>query len=109
MAHLTVRSAYQDLTDRINLYPQGAPPAESLYRILQLLFSEVEAALVARLPIKPFTAGKAARLWKKPESEARKILEAAGRPRHPRGFRPAKTGRPSISCPRPWPGSSNSP
>ncbi|HSQ34543.1 MAG TPA: 4Fe-4S dicluster-binding protein [Candidatus Binatia bacterium] len=80
MAHLTARSAYQKLTKRINLYPQGAPPSETLYRILELLFSEVEAALVARLPIKPFTAEKAARLWKKTEAEAKKILDAmAGR------------------------------
>jgi Na+-translocating ferredoxin:NAD+ oxidoreductase RNF subunit RnfB len=80
MAHLTVRSAYKKLSDRINLYPQGAPPAEALYRILELLFSEVEAALVAQLPIKPFSAKKAARLWKKSEAEARNILdELAGR------------------------------
>jgi Na+-translocating ferredoxin:NAD+ oxidoreductase RNF subunit RnfB len=80
MAHLSVRSAYKDLTQRLNLYPQGAPPSEALFRILQLLFSEVEAALVAQIPIKPFTAKKAARIWKKPEAESRKILdELAGR------------------------------
>ncbi|HUU05153.1 MAG TPA: (Fe-S)-binding protein, partial [Patescibacteria group bacterium] len=80
MAHLTVRSAYKKLTDRINLYPQGAPPTAALFKILQLLFSEVEAALVAQLPIKPFTAKKAARLWRKPESEAQKVLDTlAGR------------------------------
>ncbi|MCX6555367.1 MAG: 4Fe-4S dicluster domain-containing protein [Candidatus Aminicenantes bacterium] len=80
MAHLTVRAAYKNLTERINLYPQGAPPAETLYRILELLFSEVEAALVAQLPIRPFTAKKAARLWRKPEAEARNILDTlAGR------------------------------
>jgi hypothetical protein len=80
MAHLTARSAYKKLTERINLYPQGAPPAETLYRILQLLFSEVEAALVAQLPIKPFTAKKAARIWKKSENESQKVLDTlAGR------------------------------
>ena len=80
MAHLTVRSAYKKLSERINLYPQGAPPAETLYRILELLFSESEAALVARLPIRPFTAKKAARVWQKTESEAQKVLDAlAGR------------------------------
>ncbi len=80
MAHLTVRSAYKKLSERINLYPQGAPPSRTLYQILELLFSETEAALVARLPIKPFTAKKAARLWQKTEAEAQKILEAmAGR------------------------------
>ncbi|MCX6558710.1 MAG: 4Fe-4S dicluster domain-containing protein [Candidatus Aminicenantes bacterium] len=80
MAHVTARSAYKKLTERINLYPQGAPPAETLFRILELLFSETEAALVAQLPIKPFTAKKAARLWRKSEAEARNILETlAGR------------------------------
>jgi ferredoxin len=80
MAHLTVRSAYRKLSERINRYPQGAPPSATLFRILELLFSEAEAALVARLPIRPFTAKKAARLWRQTEAEARKALEAmAGR------------------------------
>ncbi len=80
MAHLTARSAYKDLMDRLNLYPQAAPPSATLYAILQLLFSEVEAALVAGLPIKPFTAAKAAGIWKKNETEARNILDLlAGR------------------------------
>ncbi len=80
MAHLTSRSAYRDLTARLNLCPQGAPPSAALYGILQLLFSEIEAALVAGLPIKPFTAAKAAGIWKKTEAEARKTLDTlAGR------------------------------
>ncbi len=40
-----------------------------------MLFSEREAALVARLPIRPFTADKAARLWKTGLAETRKVLE----------------------------------
>ncbi len=76
MAHLTSRSAYAKLVDRLNRFPQGAPPSQTLYRILELLFSEVEAALVAQIPIQPFSAGKAARIWKKPEAEARRILDA---------------------------------
>jgi len=45
-----------------------------------MLFSEREAGLVARLPIKPFTAAKAARAWQMPEAEAREVLDAlAGR------------------------------
>jgi Na+-translocating ferredoxin:NAD+ oxidoreductase RNF subunit RnfB len=80
MAHLTARSAYSKLVARINLYPQGAPPSRTLHRILELLFSETEAALVARLPIKPFTARKAAALWKKTEAQAKKVLdELSGR------------------------------
>ena len=64
MAHLTARSGYESLVDRLNQAPQGAPPSELLYAILKMLFSEEEAGLVALLPIKPFTVGKAAAVWK---------------------------------------------
>ena len=60
MAHITTRAAYQQLTDRLNRFPLGAVPSELLYRILQMLFSEREAALVSQLPVKPFTAQKGA-------------------------------------------------
>ena len=80
MAHLATRSGYASLVDRLNRFPQGAPPGETLNKILRLLFSEREAELVAGLPIKPFTAADAARAWKQPEHEARGILERlAGR------------------------------
>jgi ferredoxin len=76
MAHNTVRSGYRSLVERLNRFPQGAPPSELLYKILGLLFSEHEAALVALLPIKPFTAADAAAAWKMPEAEARRQLDA---------------------------------
>ncbi len=76
MSHLTVRSAYRDLVGRINRFPQGAPPADVLYAILTLLFSEREAGLVAQLPIKPCTVKDAAARWKVPEAEARNVLDA---------------------------------
>ena len=76
MAHHTVRSGYRSLVERLNRFPQGAPPSELLYKILGLLFSEREAALVALLPIKPFTAADAAAAWKMPEAEARRQLDA---------------------------------
>jgi ferredoxin len=75
MAHHASRSVYHRLTERLNRCPQGAPPAESLFQILKILFSEREAALVAVLPIRPFTAAKAARIWKTGEVEARGVLE----------------------------------
>ena len=37
MAHVTARSAYAHLVDRLNQFPQGAPPSDLLYRILGLL------------------------------------------------------------------------
>jgi ferredoxin len=80
MAHQTIRSAYNNLVDRLNRHPQGAPPTELLFKILKMLFSEKEAEYVSLLPIKPFTADKAAKIWGKKPAEARSILDAlAGR------------------------------
>lgn len=80
MAHTTLKSGYAGLVERLNRFPQGAPPADVLYKILAMLFSEKEAGLVALLPIKPFTAERAARCWKMPAAEARAVLDGlAGR------------------------------
>ncbi|PKQ16761.1 MAG: (Fe-S)-binding protein [Actinobacteria bacterium HGW-Actinobacteria-7] len=75
MAHVTLKSGYSELVDRLNRFPQGAPSSESLYKILSILFSEREAELVARLPIKPFTAPQASRILKLDLTETRKVLE----------------------------------
>lgn len=74
MSHIVGKSAYKSLEERINRFPQGAPPSETLYKILGVLFSEKEAALVAQLPIKPFTVGTASRVWKMDEAAAHKVL-----------------------------------
>jgi ferredoxin len=75
VAHLTARSAYAHLVDRLNQFPQGAPPSDLLYRILRLLLTEQEAGLIAQLPIRPFTAERAARAWRMPVAEARRVLD----------------------------------
>ena len=73
--HNTVKyNNYKNLSDRINLFPQGVVESELLFEILKILFSEREAGLVSLLPIKPFNAGTAARIWKIKEAEARVIL-----------------------------------
>jgi formate hydrogenlyase subunit 6/NADH:ubiquinone oxidoreductase subunit I len=80
MAHQAARTGYQKLVKRLNKYPQGAPPAKLLFEILKMLMSEKEAALVAMVPIKPFTAMTAARAWKTSLAEAQKALDGlAGR------------------------------
>ena len=80
MAHKTARDGYQRLVGRLNRFPQGAPPSELLFKILRMLFSEKEAGLVSSLPIRPFTAKKAALIWKMTGSEAQKVLDSlAGR------------------------------
>ena len=76
MAHRTVRSGYDQLTERLNRAPQGAPPSRLLDGILALLMDEPEAHRLALLPIRPFTAAKAARAWKTSEAEARRQLDA---------------------------------
>lgn len=75
MAHHTSKSSYTHLVDRLNRFPQGAPPSMLLDKILTLMFSEEEARLVSLLPIKPVTADKAAKIWKINLPEARKILD----------------------------------
>ncbi len=80
MAHNTVKSGYSLLADRLNRFPQGAPPSRLLFEILKMLFSEEEAQLASLLPIRPFTAEKAARVWKLDPASAQNILdELAGR------------------------------
>jgi hypothetical protein len=75
VAHTTLRTSYSALTDRLNRYPQGAPPSDLLFKILSMLFSEEEAGLVSLMPIKPFTAEKASRIWKKNLTETQNILD----------------------------------
>ncbi|ATW28189.1 4Fe-4S dicluster domain-containing protein [Candidatus Formimonas warabiya] len=75
MAHHTARSGYQFLVNRLNKFPQGATPSKLLYQILEMLFSEKEAELVAQLPIKPFSAEKASQIWKMNLGQAQKILD----------------------------------
>jgi ferredoxin len=75
MAHTLLDSGYSRLTNRLNRCPQGAPPSDLLRKILAMLFTEQEADLVARLPIKPFTVEKAATVWKLAQAKTRKILD----------------------------------
>lgn len=75
MAHHTLKTSYSELVNRLNRFPQGAPPSELLNKILKVLFSEKEAQLVSLLPVKPFTAEKASRIWKTDLNTTRKILD----------------------------------
>ncbi|MCP4722720.1 MAG: (Fe-S)-binding protein, partial [Desulfobacteraceae bacterium] len=75
MAHHTTKSGYTALVDRLNRFPQGAPPSRRLDKILTMLFSETEARLISQLPIKPVTAKNAAKIWKISLAKTQKILE----------------------------------
>ena len=76
MAHHTGTSVYERFSQRLNKFPQGAPPSESWYKILKILFSEKEAELLSLIPLKPFKLKQAAAIWKKSETEALAILDA---------------------------------
>jgi formate hydrogenlyase subunit 6/NADH:ubiquinone oxidoreductase subunit I len=76
MAHHSAKSGYVELADRLNRFPQGAPPSRLLYKILKMLYTEKEAKLVSLLPIKPFSIEKAAGMWEMTPGAAQKILDA---------------------------------
>jgi len=75
VAHHTLKFGYSQLVERLNRFPQGAAPSKLLDKILQILFSEKEAELVSLLPIKPFTAKKAGKIWKMDLASAQKVLD----------------------------------
>ncbi|MBU0927507.1 MAG: 4Fe-4S dicluster domain-containing protein [Spirochaetes bacterium] len=75
MAHASIKSSYAKLAERLNRFPQGAPPSDLLFAILRVLFDEKEAELVSLLPIKPFRAERAALAWRTSPSEAKKTLD----------------------------------
>jgi len=75
MSHHTVKESYRKLSERLNRFPQGAPPTELLFQILEVLFTSEEAELVSLLPIKPFNVKAAAHAWNKTEAEARTVLD----------------------------------
>ena len=75
MSHHTNKSNYTQLVARLNRFPQGAPPSRLLNKILAMMFSEKEALLVSLLPVRPFTADKAAEIWEMSLPKAQKILD----------------------------------
>ncbi|MDF2879021.1 MAG: 4Fe-4S dicluster protein [Clostridia bacterium] len=75
MSHIVGKEAYKSLEERLNKFPQGAPPSQTLYHILQLLFTEEEAKLASSLPVRPFTLKTASKIWNTSELSALKRLE----------------------------------
>lgn len=73
MGHKTSKS-YYNLQKRLDKSPQGAPASDTLFKILKILFTEEEAEFTSVLPLRFFTAKKAAKIWKKPLNDAIEIL-----------------------------------
>jgi len=76
MSHHAQHSGYHRLMQRLNKHPQGAPASDLLLKIFSILCTEQEAALLCQLPLRPFSAAKAGRIWKMTTDAARNTLEA---------------------------------
>ncbi len=74
MGHQTSASFFK-LQKRLDLSTQGAPASDTLFKILEVLFSEEEAELVSKLPLVPFSVDEAAKLWKMNGEDTFKILD----------------------------------
>ena len=75
MAHHTAKDGFHKFADRLNLFPQGAPPTDLLFKTLRVLVSEDEAAWLSQVPIRPFKAAKAASAWRVDLAEAQRRLD----------------------------------
>ena len=69
MSHMIGKESYKSLKERLNKFPQGTPPSETLYMILSLMFTEEEAALISLLPFREFNIKTTSKLWKKSKAE----------------------------------------
>lgn len=74
MPRSTTIAVYKKLGRRLNRFPQRAPASPLLYKILAILFSPQEAQLASLLPLLPFDAAKAARVWNMPQNNACRTL-----------------------------------
>ncbi|MBC2725155.1 4Fe-4S dicluster domain-containing protein [Desulfosporosinus sp.] len=74
MAHRTLKSGFHQLSERLNQFPQGAPPSEYLFKILSVLMNEKEARVISALPIKPFSIQTASAALRMSREDTEKIL-----------------------------------
>ena len=76
MGHLaSTHKAYTDLQARLERTPIGLPDGEALYDILRLLYTEEEAQVAARMPIKPETLEQLAKRLDMPPQRLLPLLE----------------------------------
>ncbi len=76
MGHLDrAHGVYGRLRERLDMFPIGAPQSEEIYEILKILYSEREAEVASKMPLKFITAGKLSSITKIPESELVPLLE----------------------------------
>ena len=74
MGHIVANKAYRDLRNRLDKYAIGAPETQALYEILKIVFSEREARIASRMPMKFATIRTLARHLKMDRAELEPIL-----------------------------------
>ncbi len=75
MGHLAVTKQYQELQQRLDKNPVGAPATAELFEILRIRFSEEEAAIGARMPMTPASLNKISQRTGIPADSLRDKLE----------------------------------
>ncbi len=78
MGHLNQlqEKPYQDLIERLNRYPVGAPRTEEMFEILNILYTKEEAAVGAKFPLGPATLAELTQKTGMPEPQLTEILES---------------------------------
>ena len=80
MAHLTARAGYRALVDRLNRFPQGAPPRKSCSRSSNCSSPSARPGSSRGCPSSRSRVDEASQAWRVPPAEAQRTLETlAGR------------------------------
>lgn len=76
MGHLSGGlGVYGKLRERLDRFVIGAPPSKEIYEILKTLYTEEEAYVASRMPVKMSTLTKLAKSMGKSEEKLGKVLE----------------------------------
>ncbi|NOZ85785.1 MAG: 4Fe-4S dicluster domain-containing protein [Deltaproteobacteria bacterium] len=76
MGHLTSKSGYQRLRQRLDQMPVGAPGRTTIYEILSTLYTPEEAELTSKMPMRPRSVESIAKNLGMAPDELRPRLEA---------------------------------
>jgi hypothetical protein len=101
--------AYASLVDRLNRFPQGAPPSDTLLRILKMLFVRRRLGWWRCCRSAPSPPSHASRVWKLDLAETQKDARRTLAERAILLDMQTPAGHHPTCCRRRWPASSSSP
>lgn len=70
------KESYVKLAERMNQFEGRYPIIDAYINVLKVMCTEEEAEFAAAFPARPLTLGEAAKIYKKDESEIKKLIEA---------------------------------